>query len=53
MPRAPAAGYSASAAVADSMATVAVMPAASSTPGGTRSMWMRTGMRWASIVLRR
>jgi hypothetical protein len=30
-----------------SISTVAVMPAASTTPGGTSSIWMRTGMRWA------
>ena len=27
--------------------TVAVIPAARTTPSGTSSMWMRTGMRWA------
>ena len=27
---------------------VAVMPATRRTPSGTWSMWMRTGMRWAS-----
>lgn len=27
--------------------TVQVLPAASVTPGGTSSMWIRTGMRWA------
>src|ERR1700748_3153750 len=29
------------------ISTVAVMPAARMTPGGTSSIWMRTGMRWA------
>src|SRR5205085_6667366 len=31
-----------------SICTVPVMPAASTTPLGTSSIWMRTGMRWAS-----
>src|SRR5215469_18783959 len=31
-----------------SISTVAVMPAERTTPGGTSSIWMRTGMRWAS-----
>src|ERR1700680_3116892 len=30
-----------------SISTVAVMPADSTTPGGTSSIWIRTGMRWA------
>src|SRR5262249_43296882 len=30
-----------------SISTVAVMPAERTTPGGTSSIWMRTGMRWA------
>jgi hypothetical protein len=30
-----------------SISIVAVMPAVSTTPGGTSSIWMRTGMRWA------
>jgi hypothetical protein len=30
-----------------SICTVAVIPATRTTPSGTSSMWMRTGMRWA------
>ena len=30
-----------------SICTVAVIPAERTTPSGTSSMWMRTGMRWA------
>ena len=32
------------------MSTVAVMPAERITPGGTSSIWMRTGMRWARLT---
>ena len=31
-----------------STTTVQVMPELTKTPGGTSSMWMRTGIRWAS-----
>jgi hypothetical protein len=43
----PPAFHQAEARAPSSIATVAVMPAVSTTPGGTSSIWMRTGMRWA------